>query len=792
VQVIEGVYTPKDIKPETPGEKSGTDVGNWVSMRGIAAPTMEKFGVKTYQDRQEYVYPSGGIKVRNLQEKGFYAKNGFKGDELFGMNLFPAGSAKKVTVTEGELDALSVYQMMDHRYINPVVSLPSATPSKKLWEKCSEWLNSFDQIVISVDKDEAGDAVASRMAKMFPNKVYRVDHGSYKDANDFLQAGKAKEFMSAWWGAQKYVPENVLNTSEQFLSLYRDTPEHQYVETGIQGLDDKILGLMQGHFTVIKAPTGIGKSLAPHTLVMRYDGGIVRADQVSVGDQLMGPDGNPRNVLNVNFQQGPMYRVTPVKGEPFECNADHILSLRHTSTGEIKNVVLTEYMGWSKTQKHLWKLWRTGVDFCVERFGAQSWKPAYIHGCYLGDGHKHDPAFSMGKKKMKVMERLYEFGVKPTSVTFDRGCYRIGFSRDSDVWRSVASYLEPRRIDHQYKVGTRKVRLYVLAGLLDTDGSVTSGGAEITQKSEKLADDICFVARSLGMAAYKKLKVVKGEKYYRVTISGDLTEIPCVRLKFKPRKQIKNVLNTGFTVEPIGEGTYRGIMLDGDHLFLLGDFTVTHNTEVMRYLEYNMIQKGVPIAAWHLEETKLRSLLGLVSYHLKDNVTRRDLIDEKGVGDLVIEAIKDLTKDELFYQFYLSDGQGADELIDQIRFFSQACGCKFVFFEPIQDVVAGTSEESKEAMLADLSIRLSKLAAELNVGIVTIAHTNENGDMKYCKMIGQRASVIISLSRDKESDDFEERNTTYLRVEKNRPCSEEGSAGRMRFNSETFTLKEVV
>ena len=474
VQVIEGDYTPKAIKPETPGEKSGTDVGNWVSMRGIAASTMEKFGVKTYQDRQEYVYPSGGIKVRNLQEKGFYAKNGFKGDELFGMNLFPAGSAKKVTVTEGELDALSVYQMMDHRYINPVVSLPSATPSKKLWEKCSEWLNSFDQIVISVDKDEAGDAVASRMAKMFPNKVYRVDHGSYKDANDFLQAGKAKEFMSAWWGAQKYVPENVLNTSEQFLSLYRDTPEHQYVETGIQGLDDKILGLMQGHFTVIKAPTGIGK------------------------------------------------------------------------------------------------------------------------------------------------------------------------------------------------------------------------------------------------------------------------------------------------------------------------------TEVMRYLEYNMIQKGVPIAAWHLEETKLRSLLGLVSYHLKDNVTRRDLIDEKGVGDLVIEAIKDLTKDELFYQFYLSDGQGADELIDQIRFFSQACGCKFVFFEPIQDVVAGTSEESKEAMLADLSIRLSKLAAELNVGIVTIAHTNENGDMKYCKMIGQRASVIISLSRDKESDDFEERNTTYLRVEKNRPCSEEGSAGRMRFNSETFTLREVV
>lgn len=461
-------FTPKAVRSETP------DDGKWVDMRSIKAVTMEKFNVKTYDDRQEYPYPSGGIKVRRLDEKQFYAKEGFKGDELFGMNLFPAGSAKKVTVTEGELDAMSIYQMMDHRYINPVVSLPSATPSKKLWEKCSEWLNSFDQIILSVDKDEAGNAVASRMAKMFPNKVYRVDHGDYKDANDFLQGGKAKEFMSAWWGAQKYVPENVLNTTDQFLSLYRDTPEHQYVPTGIRDLDDKIMGLMQGHFTVIKAPTGIGK------------------------------------------------------------------------------------------------------------------------------------------------------------------------------------------------------------------------------------------------------------------------------------------------------------------------------TEVMRFLEYNMIQKKVPIATWHLEETKLRSLLGLVSYHTNDNLTRRDLIDEKKAEDTVINAIKELTKDELLYQFYLGDGQGADDLIDQIRFFSQACGCKFVFFEPIQDVVAGTSEESKESMLADLSIRLSKLAAELNVGIVTIAHTNENGDPKYCKMIGQRASVIINLDRDKEATDYEERNTTYLRVEKNRPCSEEGSAGMMRFNSDTFTLREVI
>jgi len=458
-------YTPKAI--------SGV-AGKYVAMRGITQKTMEDFGVLTYGDQQEYVYPSGGKKVRTLAEKKFFAKDGFKGDELFGMNMFTAGCSKKVTITEGELDALSAAQMLKSSYINPVVSLPSANPSKKLWDNCHDWLNSFDQIVLSVDTDEAGNAVADKIAKMFPNKVYRVDHSRFKDANEFLQKNAGAEFKSAWWNAKKYTPENVLNTTEQFLSLYRDTPEHQYVPTGIQALDDKIMGLMQGHFTVIKAPTGIGK------------------------------------------------------------------------------------------------------------------------------------------------------------------------------------------------------------------------------------------------------------------------------------------------------------------------------TEVMRYLEYNMLQRGVPIAAWHLEETKLRSLLGLVSYELQDNLTRRDLIDEKQAEDQVVEAIKNLTKDELFYQFYLGDGQGADDLIDQIRFFSQAAGCKFVFFEPIQDVVAGLSEDSKEQMLADLSVRLSKLAAELNVGIITIAHTNENGDPKYCKMIGQRASVIIDLQRDKEADTLEERNTTYIRVEKNRPCSEEGAAGKMRFSTDTFTLREVI
>ena len=186
-------FTPKRI--ETAGD------GRYTPLRGINARTMEDFNVKTYDGRQEYVYPSGGIKVRTLHEKGFYTKDGFKGDELFGMNMFTAGCSKTVTITEGELDALSVAQMMKSQYINPVVSLPSGSPSKKLWENCKEWLDSFQKIVLSVDNDDTGNALADRVAKLFPNKVYRVPHDKYKDANEFLQDNAHAEFKSAWWNA---------------------------------------------------------------------------------------------------------------------------------------------------------------------------------------------------------------------------------------------------------------------------------------------------------------------------------------------------------------------------------------------------------------------------------------------------------------------------------------------------------------------------------------------------------------------------------------------------------------
>jgi hypothetical protein len=120
--------------------------------------------------------------------------------------------------------------------------------------------------------------------------------------------------------------------------------------------------------------------------------------------------------------------------------------------------------------------------------------------------------------------------------------------------------LENKHIPDDIKTGSISTRLQVLAGLLDTDGYLGGNCFEITQKNKRLAEDIAFVARSLGFAAYmkqvQKSCMYKGEKkcgtYHKISISGEgLEKIPTVleRKCAQPRQQVKDARRTGFSVK---------------------------------------------------------------------------------------------------------------------------------------------------------------------------------------------------------------------------------------------------
>jgi hypothetical protein len=169
--------------------------------------------------------------------------------------------------------------------------------------------------------------------------------------------------------------------------------------------------------------------------------------------------------------------------------------------------------------------------------------------------------------------------------------------------------IQNKHIPQSYLKDSVKNRLDLLAGLIDTDGHLDFNKRtgkykcyEITQKSKIISDGIVELCRSLGFytSMIEKdatMKRTDGTIYkclvYRISIYGDLSRIPCkVERKQCPKvDRRKDSLRFGFTIENIGEGDYYGFAVDNNHLFLLSDGTVVHNTARSGIFLYEFISR---------------------------------------------------------------------------------------------------------------------------------------------------------------------------------------------------------
>ncbi|HSW35310.1 MAG TPA: DEAD/DEAH box helicase family protein, partial [Candidatus Limnocylindrales bacterium] len=358
--------------------------------------------------------------------------------------------------------------------------------------------------------------------------------------------------------------------------------------------------------TLLVLPTGCH---AKGEKVLMSNGDVLQVEEICVGDRLMGSDGAPRNVLHLTRGTGQLYKVIPVKGEPFVVTEDHKLTLVKTGekkkpkypsqkkAGEIVDVTVGEWLCWSKYKKHVHKLIRcNGVDI-FERQEELPVSPYFI-GVLLGDGGLIT-TINVTTPEPEIVEVLESeakhygmyldstpSGKANTYIFKGQGAGRKG----SDLHQALVKLGLRRKLSGEkhiplsYKASPRAFRLEVIAGLIDTDGSASDGGYDFISKSKQLSEDLAFMCRSVGLAAY----VTECEKscqnnftgtYYRVSISGNCSVIPCrvERKKQRKRQQIKDVLRTGFSVVAAGEGEYFGFTVDGDNRYLLSDFTITHN-----------------------------------------------------------------------------------------------------------------------------------------------------------------------------------------------------------------------
>lgn len=392
-----------------------------------------------------------------------------------------------------------------------------------------------------------------------------------------------------------------------------------------QNLNEILACLQRGvKGTVYVCPTGGGKCLGKGTPVLMYDGKIKNVEDIKQGDQLMGPDSKPRLVVSTCRGTEPLYRVSPKRGgDPFIVNESHILSFKrtrlysnpdrpyHRLTGHVFNVSVREYLAKSKYWKHIHKAWRSPVDFEPHREPLRL--DAYFMGLWLGDGDSDKPRITTGSSEVIIWLTSYakNIGVKAVTKPNSERSIRLLFLEKNQtsgfgsnrVVNALRAYnvLRNKHVPHRYKTGTREERYNLLAGILDSDGYWSGKGYDLTLKNEQLLDDVIFVARSLGFSAFKRRSSKKCTNtgavgtYYQCHINGPVDQIPC-RIESKkapPRSQKKDPLLSGISVDPIGDGEYFGFELDGpDRLFLLGDFTVTHNTAVAVNVIRTVVNNG--------------------------------------------------------------------------------------------------------------------------------------------------------------------------------------------------------
>lgn len=403
---------------------------------------------------------------------------------------------------------------------------------------------------------------------------------------------------------------------------------------------------------ILNCNTGLGKCHKIDTEILMFNGKIKLVQDIVVGDLLMGDDSTPRKVLSLARGKDIMYDIIPTKGEKYTVNQEHILCLRVSSNPnisksninkswqvqwfenfsfkckrfkindklgaiefmktikqqEIVEIAVKDYVKLPKNIKHILKGYKIAIDFDEKPLNFDP----YIIGLWLGDGtstcsqitnqdsiilhylKSELPKFNcyLQYKNDKTNKNTYVY-----NINGDGSCKYNSNNFLNEL--KIQNLIGNKHIPDIYKYNSRENRLKLLAGLLDSDGSLVDDKCtfDFSQKSEKLIDDTIYLARSLGFACYKSKQkkgcwyknAYKQNYYYRICISGNTSEIPtlCTRKRANQRRQIKNVLNTGIKVKQLDIDDYYGFEIDGNHRYVLGDFTVTHNT----FMTINVISK---------------------------------------------------------------------------------------------------------------------------------------------------------------------------------------------------------
>jgi len=225
-------------------------------------------------------------------------------------------------------------------------------------------------------------------------------------------------------------------------------------------------------------------------------------------------------------------------------------------------------------------------------------------------------------------------------------------------------------------------------------------------------------------------------------------------------------------------------------------------TQVMREVVHHIIKSTEDnIGLLMLEETPVITSKGLMSVEANQRLHLPDVHVSKEEMKTYFDATVGTGRVYMFDHF---GSNSIDNIVSRVRFLAKGLDCKYVIIDHVSIIVSDQSHGDERRALDEIMTRLRTLVQETGVSMIVVSHLrrpdgkgHEEGaatslsQLRGSASIGQLSDMVIGLERDAQNDDPDIRNTTRIRVLKNRFSGITGPCCDLKYDIDTGRLNEV-
>ncbi len=554
------------------------------------------------------------------------------------------------------------------------------------------------------------------------------------------------------------------------------TDEMIGVPTGFTDLDELTHGLHPGQMIVVAARPAVGKALALDT-PLATPTGWTSMGEVAVGDQLLGADGRPTTVVAATEVMGdrPCYEVEFSDGTVIVADGEHQWLTETRASRRSAQAARDGRNGYRnqrtfsavRTTEQIAATVRTRTAEArlnhsviltqpLELPAADLPLTPYLLGAWLGDGTSRAAQITTADDEMVMLLEGEGYAVRPTSawmrysVTLPCESPRCQACRNdhgtvTSLLRSLG-VLGHKHIPLSYQRSSERQRRALLAGLLDTDGTVTASGCvQFCATDERLAMDVRELVVGLGYRCMVARKRAAGRTEatstaYTLTFSADEDVFRLTRkATLHKERRVRGVHRRGSLfireVRAIESVPVRCVEVDSaDHLYLAGHSMVpTHNSTLgIDIARSAAIKHGQTVAVFSLEMSRSEITMRIMS--AEASIQLQEL--RKGtLGDAGWQKLARVTSEISQAPLFIDDSPNMSlmEIRAKCRRLKQLNNLRLVVIDYLQLMSSGKKVESRQQEVAEFSRALKLLAKELEVPVIAISQLNRGPEQRTDK-----------------------------------------------------------